>query len=230
MTNTKHVEKEAVGKDSIVGVFGWGGFAREIMPLMTERFAGPDSPQLFFVHDEKKSDNINDHPVLSFNEFLAIDCASRYSCISVGKSDTREFLANNCLNNNVKPLSLVSKNAIVYECNSVGVGAVICANVILTSNVEIGDYCHLNLFSYVAHDCKVGDYVTFAPRVCCNGNVHIKDHAYIGTNAVLKQGTETKPLIIGEGAVVGMGAVVTKDVEPYTTVVGNPARPLQRKS
>ncbi len=37
-----------------------------------------------------------------------------------------------------------------------------------------------------------------------------EDHAYIGTGAVIKQGTPDQPLVIGKGAVVGMGAVVTK--------------------
>jgi acetyltransferase-like isoleucine patch superfamily enzyme len=95
--------------------------------------------------------------------------------------------------------------------------------------VKIGKFFHANLFSYVAHDCTIGDYVTFAPNVACNGNVMIGDHAYIGTGAVLKQGTREAPLRIGEGAVVGMGAVVTKDVAPFTTVVGNPARVLERR-
>ena len=54
------------------------------------------------------------------------------------------------------------------------------------------------------------------------------DYAYIGTGAVLKQGTPDKPLVIGEGAVIGMGAVVTKDVAPYEVVVGNPAKPLRK--
>lgn len=72
----------------------------------------------------------------------------------------------------------------------------------------------------------IGDFVTFASRVICNGNVHIHDHAYIGTGAVIRQGTPDKPLIIGKGAVVGMGAVVTKDVPAGVTVVGNPAKVL----
>lgn len=80
----------------------------------------------------------------------------------------------------------------------------------------------------MAHDCVVGDFVTFTPRVCCNGYVHIEDHAYIGTGAVLKQGRPGQPLVIGRGAVVGMGAVVTKSVPPGATVVGNPARVMER--
>ena len=74
----------------------------------------------------------------------------------------------------------------------------------------------------------VGGFVTFAPRVHCNGNVVIEDHAYIGTGAILKQGQPGKPLVIGRGAVLGMGAVVTKSVAPGATVVGNPARLMER--
>ena len=72
----------------------------------------------------------------------------------------------------------------------------------------------------------IGDFVTFAPGVKCNGNVVVEDHAYIGTGAMIKQGLPGQPLVIGRGAVVGMGAVVTKSVPAGATVVGNPARLL----
>jgi acetyltransferase-like isoleucine patch superfamily enzyme len=65
--------------------------------------------------------------------------------------------------------------------------------------------------------------------VQCNGNVLVEDHAYIGTGAILRQGSPGNPLVIGRNAVVGMGAVVTRNVAPGTTVIGNPARLMEKK-
>ena len=107
--------------------------------------------------------------------------------------------------------------------------AILSPFVTLTSNIRIGRNFHANIYSYVAHDCVIGDFVTFAPGVMCNGNIVIEDHAYIGTGAVIKQGVPDKPLVIGRGAVVGMGAVVTKSVPAGEVVVGNPAKPLQKQ-
>ncbi|MDX8456959.1 sugar O-acetyltransferase [Mesorhizobium sp. VK9D] len=54
--------------------------------------------------------------------------------------------------------------------------------------------------------------------------VTISDHAWIGGSAVILAGIN-----IGEGAIVGAGAVVTRDVAADTTVVGNPARAIMRR-
>ena len=123
-------------------------------------------------------------------------------------------------------ISVQAKNCVVLDETDTAEGLILCGFGTITSNAKIGRHFHGNIYSYVAHDCVIGDFVTFAPGVMCNGNVHVEDHVYIGTGAVLRQGKPSKPLVIGAGAIVGMGAVVTRDVPPGVTVVGNPAKPL----
>lgn len=57
------------------------------------------------------------------------------------------------------------------------------------------------------------------------GDVLIGDHVWIAYRAIILPG-----ITIGEGAVVGAGAVVTKNVEPYTIVAGNPARVIKQRT
>ncbi|WP_315382982.1 acetyltransferase [Microvirgula aerodenitrificans] len=212
------------------GLYGASGFGREIMPLLQEHIKIIEKSNAgavctpYFIDDSPIATKVNGVSVLSSDAFFRLDCDVRFFNIAIANSKVREMLAIRCLERGAKPFSIQSAQAIVYESNEIGEGGIFCANTMVTSNAKIGKFFHSNIYSYVAHDCVIGDYVTFAPNVHCNGNVHIHNHAYIGAGAILKQGTPEKPLIIGEGAIVGMGAVVTKDVPSYMTVVGNPAR------
>jgi sugar O-acyltransferase (sialic acid O-acetyltransferase NeuD family) len=173
---------------------------------------------------------VNGTPCLSVEEFLALPAGRREFTVAIAASAVRQRLAEDLLRAGAEPLEVRAGTATVMDANVIGPGAILCGYTTVTSNVRIGAFFHANLYSYVEHDSVIGDYVTFAPGVHCNGNVHIGDHAYIGSGAILRQGTNDKPLVIGAGAIVGMGAVVTKDVAPGETVVGNPARPLVRPS
>ncbi|MCY1303810.1 GDP-perosamine N-acetyltransferase [compost metagenome] len=146
--------------------------------------------------------------------------------MAIGDSKVRQRIAEFCLAQRIEPFPIIASSAVLLESNEIGEGCMISEQTIITSNVKIGRFFQVNCQCNISHDCVIGDYVTFAPGVKCNGNVTIGDHAYLGAGALIKQGRYGKPLVIGEGAVVGMGAVVTKDVEPYTTVVGSPARPM----
>ena len=149
--------------------------------------------------------------------------------IAIANSLVREKLVARLNQDNVQHLEIQAANTVILDEVEIGEGSLLCPFTCITSNIKIGKFFHANIYSYVAHDCVIGDYVTFAPGVKCNGNIHIEDHAYIGTGAVIKQGTPDKPLVIGKGAVVGMGAVVTKSVPAGVTVLGNPARILEKK-
>ena len=100
--------------------------------------------------------------------------------------------------------SICADNVVLMDEVDLGEGSALSPFVTVTSNIRIGKCFHANLYSYVEHDCLIGDYVTFAPGVKCNGNIHIHDHAYIGAGAVIKQGTPNQPLVIGQGAAPGI--------------------------
>ena len=213
----------------LYGVFGASGFGREVMPLLRAQLQQViSSERLVFIDDAPSTTKLNGYDVLTWAEFLARPASQRSVVLAIASSAIREVLAQRCEAAGVDQLSVQAANVVCMDSIMLGEGAVLTPFVTLTSNIHIGRYFHANIYSYVAHDCVIGDFVTFAPRVMCNGNVHIEDHAYIGTGAILKQGTPDKPLVIGRGAVVGMGAVVTKSVPAGVTVVGNPARPLVR--
>ena len=213
----------------LFGVYGASGFGREVMPLAREYLLNHNIPldRLVFIDDSADTAPvINGHAVLKYVEFLAKNATERMACIAIANSPIREKIAIQLDADHVLNWSIKANNCVEMDDVLVGEGAILSPFVTLTSNIRIGLHFHANIYSYVAHDCIIGDYVTFAPDVRCNGNVVIEDHAYIGTGAVIKQGTPAKPLVIGRGAVVGMGAVVTKSVPAGVTVVGNPARPL----
>lgn len=210
----------------LVGIYGASGFGREVMPLVRDQLKGTKA-EFVFVDDGDVADSLNGYSILSYQKFLERDVTDKRVVFAIANSAIREKLANKCAADGIRTLSVKADNAVILDEVEVGEGAILCHFTQLTSNIRIGKFFHANISSYVAHDCVIGDYVTFAPSVRCNGNIKIEDHAYIGTGAVIKQGTPEKPLVIGKGAVVGMGAVVTKDVPPGVTVIGNPARILE---
>jgi sugar O-acyltransferase (sialic acid O-acetyltransferase NeuD family) len=168
--------------------------------------------------------------VLSLEQFAAAPAARRFFNVAVADGATRMELVRRCLQAEAAPFGIVSPHSLSYYGNTVGEGAILCAYTMITSNARVGRYFHANIYSYVAHDCVIGDYVIFAPAVRCNGRVIVEDHAYIGTSAVIRNGEPGgEPMVIGRGAVVGMGAGVTRNVPPGITVAGNPARPLPRR-
>lgn len=98
----------------------------------------------------------------------------------------------------------------------VGPGLQLLHGVALVVNAEtvIGENCTLR------HSTTIGNKIL--PDGTASGSPRLGNHVEVGSNVTI-----LGPVTIGEGAVIGAGTVVTKDVQPYTVVVGNPARVLR---
>jgi sugar O-acyltransferase, sialic acid O-acetyltransferase NeuD family len=215
----------------IYAVYGASGCGRSLMPVARQHLQRQNiSAEIYFIDDSLEEEKlVNGHKALNYEEFKALEYSDKYVLIAIANSKIREKIANQLSIDGIRLWTVKADNTVIMDNVEIDEGAALSPFVSITSNIRIGKCFHANLYSYVEHDCVIGDYVTFAPGVKCNGNIRIEDHAYIGAGAVIKQGTPDKPLVIGKGAIVGMGAVVTKNVPAGVTVVGNPARILERK-
>lgn len=202
-----------------IAIFGTGGMGRELADICRLRLAtDPPLSEIVFVCDDPEG------PVDGLEVLPPADlCPQDRIVFALGSSEDRRKLSQRLLQ---QPLAtLIAQTAIVSPSATLGAGSVLCDYSVVNSRSRIGQHFQGNVFSQISHDCVIGDFVTFAPRVSCNGWVEIEDDVFVGAGAVIRNGSAQRRLKIGRGAVIGMGAVVTADVPPMTTVMGVSAKP-----
>lgn len=215
--------------NNLYAIYGTGGCARSVMPLLKNKVKNKDSSNsrsICYIDDNKNSDLINDTKVISFKNLLELKSSYKKIFISIAIADPkiRIKLYKRIKENNFEFLNLKSSNALIMDDVSIGEGFIISPFVTLTSNIRIGKCFHANLYSYVEHDCQIGNFVTFAPGVKCNGNVVIEDNVFVGSGAIIKNGTDKNKIVIGSGSIIGAGSIILNNVKKNTTVVGNNGR------
>ena len=215
----------------LYAIYGASGCGRSLMPVARQQLAREsDASEIVFIDDALESvAEVNAHRAMNYLAFLNETASEKYVQIAIANSHVREKIAQRLKMDGIQLWSIIADNVVLMDQLELDEGSALSPFVTIGSNVRIGKCFQANLYSYVEHDCVIGDFVTFAPGVKCNGNIHIQDHAYIGAGTMIKQGTPDQPLVIGAGAIVGMGAVVTKSVPAGATVVGNPARIVTKK-
>lgn len=215
-------------------VIGAGGFGREALDVLeavtlaSERAEAEPAWDLLGVVDDAPSDanrsrlGARSVPYLgSLAQFLAIDRAGLHYVIGIGSPAVRRRVVSTCDDAGLVAATLVHPDATVGSCTSLGEGTVVCAGVRISTNVSVGRHVHLNANATVGHDTVLGDHVSLNPLAAVSGDCVIGEGVLVGVGGVVLNG-----LRVGHGAVVGGSACVVSDVEPGTTVVGVPARPL----
>jgi UDP-perosamine 4-acetyltransferase len=119
--------------------------------------------------------------------------------------------------------TVIHPSAVVASDVELGEGAQIMAGAVIQPGSRIGCNAIVNTRASVDHDCIIGDHVHIAPGVTLSGGVAVGDSCHIGTAATVIQGIR-----IGSGSVIGAGALILKDVPPSVTVVGVPAKVVDK--
>lgn len=208
-------------------IYGIGGHGREIAQLFIN--SNNNDNDIFFIDDNIGSHGsmVNGLEVVSFQEALE-EKETAQVLVAIGKPHIRRLVTEKCLEAGLKVESLIAADVEIAGYNLIGSGVVINSGAVVTVNCNIGDHVHIDIGATISHDVIIGEYSTICPGVNIAGHVEIGKNCFIGTGVSTINGTPENPLIIGDGAFVGAGACVTQNVAAATTVVGVPARPINR--
>lgn len=205
-------------------IVGAGGFGREVAWLIERINAvSPSWDLIGFVDDDPSLSAVGNHEVLG-----TVDWLSKYDegplavAVAIGSSAVRRNVCRRLREN--KSLSfpnLIDPTVILSDRVQIGSGSIICASAILTVDIVLGDFCIINLDCTVGHDARLDDYVTLYPSVNVSGATRLFECVEMGTGSQIIQ-----MLSVGEGTIVGAGAVVAKSLPNRCTAVGVPAKPI----
>jgi len=207
-------------------IIGAGGFAREVAWLV-ERINQKNLTwkMIGFVDDDKKliGTQVNGYPVIGEISIIK-DYPDAYIVCAIGSAKTRKRVVDR-----INELHLKNSYAILIDPDVrmsdfvfVGKGSIICAQTVVTVNIEIGQHVIINLDCTIGHDAVIRDFATLYPSVNVSGCSDVGYCSELGTGVQVINGKK-----VGDYSIVGAGAVIINDIPEKATAVGCPAKPIK---
>jgi sugar O-acyltransferase (sialic acid O-acetyltransferase NeuD family) len=216
-------------------IFGNGGFAHEVISMLitSTLFKKID----YIVVPDGNLDigkTYRDIPIISESEFFNVWCTYNDSkrwwvdiYITIGNPQIRKKVYDKIMSHNILRVDFPNLIHSTVKFNEyhvkLGTGNIICEGTIFTTDINIGDFNHINLSCTIGHDVEINNFVTLSPAVNISGKVKIDECCFFGTNSCVLE-----DLHIESYNTIGAGAVVTKDIkENFGTYVGIPAKKIK---
>ena len=143
--------------------------------------------------------------------------------VAIGNNRVRLDKLNQLLSLGAHVPSLIHPFTSISQYAHINSGVVVMAGSVVNANASIGMGVILNTSCSVDHDCVIGEGVHISPGARLAGGVKVEALAWVGIGASVRQ-----LICIGANAMVGAGAVVIRNVEQDSMVLGNPAKVYSR--
>jgi sugar O-acyltransferase (sialic acid O-acetyltransferase NeuD family) len=209
-----------------VVVVGAGGFGKEVMDILeAENKKSLKWHILGFIDDNPtlQHKEVRGYKVLGGTDwFSQQESKGVQAVVAIGDNRVRMKVVKRLTALGAQFCTIIHPSVTIGHNVRIGMGTIIAAGCILTSDIRIGDHCILNLGTTIGHDTILEGFVNLNPGVHISGSNTICEGAYIGTGAVTIQ-----EIRIGEWSIVGAGAVVIENLPDHVVAVGVPARVIK---
>lgn len=219
-------------------VVGAGGFGREVVDVIeamnASHVASGHGESLWLlmgvIDDSITEENLarltaRSIPHLgSVEDFLTATDGHVAYAVGIGSPSVRRRIAERFDAAGHAGAVLVHPSVTMGSPVDVGAGSVLCAGVRITTNISIGRHVHINLNATVGHDTSIDDFVSINPLASISGDCSLEADVLVGVGGIVLNG-----LRVGQGATIGGAACAVRDVVAGTTVVGVPAKALERR-
>lgn len=169
-------------------------------------------------------DRIGNWPVIG-NFDVLMNQADQYDAVfvAIGDNKIRLDFCKLILAAGLPLATLISPSAHISPYAQVEAGSVVMPRAVINADASVGLGSIINSGAIVEHECKLGQGVHISPNATLGGAVTVGRLSWIGIGACVKQVID-----IGDEVVIGAGSVVLKNVADHHTLVGNPAKILER--
>lgn len=209
----------------ILAIYGAGGQGKEVREIVEEENELLRLwSKVIYIDDfqiegyQQGTERLHFETVVNMGETEDIEYV-----VALGEPEDKRIIYSKLKKSGCNIGTVISPDAKISKYAQLGKGVIIKRGAIVSPGVRIGANTTIQSYSCIGHDAIIGDNCQISTHVVVGGGTVIGDNVFVGLNVPIRE-----KLKIGNNVVVSAGSVVLKDILSDVTVMGNPARVIEK--